>query len=143
MKSWPLPVLLGALVAGAWAWVALGARDEGSGPTVTQIVSASLALWSILAWRMHVWVMRRLAGASARSMIVWSLGEGAVVGALIGAGAYALAVAQDGTPIIDLFIVLTVFVWAVLAAGVFFGLAVVIALVVHPRSMEIGSISVD
>lgn len=143
MKSWTLPVLLGALVSVAWAWLAISAQEGTSGPTVAQMIVAALVLWAVLAWRTHAWVMRRLAGASVGSIIARSLGEGAIVGALIGAGAYALAVAQDGTPIIDFFIVLIVFVWAVLGAGVFFGLAVVVGLVVRSQPTEMRTVNVD
>ena len=143
MKSWTLPVLLGALVSVAWAWLAISAQEGTSGPTVAQMIVAALVLWAVLAWRMHAWVMRRLAGASVGSIIARSLGEGAIVGALIGAGSYALAVAQDGTPIIDFFIVLIVFVWAVLGAGVFFGLAVVVGLVVRSQPTEMRTVNVD
>ena len=59
------------------------------------------------------------------------------MGALIGAGVYALA--QDGTPVVDLFIFLTMSVWAVLGAGVFFVLAVIVGLIVRARPMEIRS----
>ena len=139
MKSWIFPVLLGALVSGAWAWLAISAQEEASGLTVPQMIVAALGLWAVLAWRMHAWVMRRLAGASVGSMIARSLGEGAIVGALIGAGVYALAVAQDGTPVVDLFIFLTMSVWAVLGAGVFFVLAVIVGLIVRARPTEIRS----
>jgi hypothetical protein len=106
---------------------------------VPQMIVAALGLWAVLAWRTHAWVTRRLAGAALGSMIARSLGEGAIVGALIGAGAYALAVAQDGTPVVDLFIFLTMSVWAVLGAGVFFVLAVTVGLIVRARPMEIRS----
>lgn len=139
MKSWTLPVLLGALVAGAWAWLAIAAQEEASGLTVPQMIVAALGLWAVLAWRTHAWVMRRLAGASIGSIIARSLGEGAIVGALIGAGAYALAVAQDGTPVVDLFIFLTMSVWAVLGAGVFFVLAAVVGLMARSRPSEMRS----
>lgn len=143
MTSWTPSVLLGALVAGAWAWLAIAAQEGISGPTVNQMIVAALALWAVLAWRTHAWVMRRLAGASVGSIIARSLGEGAIVGALIGAGAYALAVAQDGTPIIDLFILLTVFVWALVGAGVFFVLAVIVGLIVRSRSIEMRGVRVQ
>lgn len=139
MKSWILPVLLGALVSGAWAWLAISAQEEASGLTVPQMIVAALGLWAVLAWRTHAWVTRRLAGAALGSMIARSLGEGAIVGALIGAGVYALAVAQDGTPVVDLFIFLTMSVWAVLGAGVFFMLAVIVGLIVRARPTEIRS----
>jgi hypothetical protein len=134
VKSWTLAVLLGALVAGAWTWLTLGAQEETSGPTIAQMIVAALALWAILTWRTRAWMMKRLAGVSLGSILARSLGEGAIVGALIGAGAYALAIAQDGTPIVDLFIVLVVSVWAVLGAGVFFALAVVAGLAVRFRA---------
>jgi len=135
-RTWILPMLMGLLVSGVWAWLSLGARDGISGPTAPQILVAALALLLVVTWRTHAWSIRRVTGSSFLGLLSRGSWEGMLVGILMGAAAYAVAALQDGTPVTGFLVVIVAVGWALTGAVVFMVLAAVIGISSRPHTAD-------
>jgi len=141
MKSWVVPTVLGVVVSGAWAYLSIGARDGLSGPTTPQIFLAALALLLVIAWRTHMWTLRRVAGSSFPGLLWRGAWEGMVVGTVMGAAVYALAAVQDGTPVVDFLILIVLVGWALVGGVVFLALSTLIGMSTRRRTSHLEPLS--
>lgn len=129
-----MPAVLALVVSGIWAWISLEALEGSGGPPSWQVLLVAVILFALITWRARAWALRRELGSSFAGLLGRGLWEGALTGALIGAGGYGLAALQDGTPVMDIFVAGVLVMWAILGAVAFFIFSLIIGLVFHPTS---------